>query len=89
MQQKAPSKDKNRRAADRGGERGNVSVIVFGAFCSMTIRGKIRGHGHRKERLMYLVIEGFVCKVWELKYLGGKKLFLFCRYQKQYNKNTI
>lgn len=35
------------------------------------MREKIRGHEHRKERPMYLVIEGFVCKVWELKHLKG------------------
>ncbi len=41
MQQKAPSKDKNRRAADRGGERGNVSVIVFGAFSQWPLEEKL------------------------------------------------
>lgn len=48
-------------------DRGNVRVIVFSRFFSVVVRAKIRGHEHRKWRLMYLVIEGFVGEVWKLK----------------------
>jgi len=49
-------------------ERGNVRVIVFGAFSQWLCEKKIRGHEHRKERPKYFVIKGFVCKVWKLKH---------------------